>query len=324
MRTLSYIIVSGSLLVSLTQCSKQETSVLAANPTCVPGETRACVGPGACEGSQACGDDGSSWSTCNCGSVAADSGAGGAASLVQDSGSVSDYILVDDMEGTAAQNGPIELSPGITDSIPGSWGVWYSTGSASNTFAPDPFKYGALSAPHETMSGTTSTHAAHVTCVVADLYGYCEEGFWLAQVGADAGLAPDAGVATSNVDARVAYDISTHSGFVFWGMSSLFNSVLVSISDSNTDAVGGHCGQSDAVADQCWDNFGTTLLFTDTWQRFEVKFADLQQEGWGYPSSSGKFDTSHAYMMTFEVKGPQSATAAPVAADFWVDDIYYE
>jgi len=43
--------------------------------TCHPGDTRACVGPGACKGGQSCGDD-ERWSACDCGG---DSGGGSAA-----------------------------------------------------------------------------------------------------------------------------------------------------------------------------------------------------------------------------------------------------
>jgi len=34
---------------------------------CVPGSTQACVGPGACQGGQACSPDGSTWQLCDCG-----------------------------------------------------------------------------------------------------------------------------------------------------------------------------------------------------------------------------------------------------------------
>jgi hypothetical protein len=35
---------------------------------CVPGATQACVGPGGCNGGQACADDGARFEPCNCGS----------------------------------------------------------------------------------------------------------------------------------------------------------------------------------------------------------------------------------------------------------------
>lgn len=36
---------------------------------CTPGITQACVGPGGCQGGQACSDDGLRYSTCDCGQV---------------------------------------------------------------------------------------------------------------------------------------------------------------------------------------------------------------------------------------------------------------
>ncbi|MBK7583411.1 MAG: IgGFc-binding protein [Myxococcales bacterium] len=43
---------------------------------CPQGETRACVGPGACQGGQTCGKDGS-WGACDCGGGSGGGGAGG-------------------------------------------------------------------------------------------------------------------------------------------------------------------------------------------------------------------------------------------------------
>ncbi len=44
---------------------------------CEPSETRLCVGPGGCQGGQACALDGSMWLTCDCGSSGGASGSGG-------------------------------------------------------------------------------------------------------------------------------------------------------------------------------------------------------------------------------------------------------
>ena len=44
---------------------------------CEPGATRGCIGPGACEGSQACLSDGSGWGVCDCGGGTGGSGGGG-------------------------------------------------------------------------------------------------------------------------------------------------------------------------------------------------------------------------------------------------------
>jgi hypothetical protein len=47
----------------------------ASSALCLAGDTRTCVGPGACDGGQACGPDGE-WSACDCGTPAAGGGTG--------------------------------------------------------------------------------------------------------------------------------------------------------------------------------------------------------------------------------------------------------
>jgi len=120
------------------------------------------------------------------------------------------YVLIDDMETTTS--GPIQLPMGGTGLSPGSWFDVVSTGSTSNTVAPMPFAFSALSSPHETMTGVTSKNAAHVNCTMADLYGYCQVGFNLA-------------------DPEGPVDISKYTGLVFWGMSSVGNTVKVQIAN---------------------------------------------------------------------------------------------
>jgi len=308
MRALSCVLVSAGFLLGLNTCGGGGSALKAQNQNCVPGETRACVGPGACQGAQACSDDGSVWSACNCGAAAADAGAISPADSAVETGLAPNLVLIDDMEGTTAPNGPILISLGAADLFPGYWGAYRSAGNIANTLVPDPFSYSVLPAPHETQNGVISTHAAHITCSIADLYGFCEEGFWFA----------------ANATEAVPVDISKYSGIVFWGMSSLGNRVKVHIANIDTSPSGGKCGHTDAAVDQCWDSFSTYVTFTNTWQRFEVKFSDLYQEGWGYAAPSRTFDATTAYTIFFQVNGPQNAAAPPISADFWVDDVYFE
>jgi len=315
-------------LVTVVSCSSKSSSQ---SQVCVPNETRSCVGPGACNGVQACAADGNSWSPCNCGSAPLDGGQGGAGAgngatggSAQVNEVLPNYVLIDDMEGTSASNGPIKLDPGVAGLVPGYWGDWRSTGNASNTMAPDPLTYSVLSTPHTTLNGVTSTHAVHLKCLTADLYGYCEAGMWLVQREGDAGTVPDAQSVGGDVTLRVPYDVSAHHGIVFWGISSAANQVKVMFNNVDTDVFGDKCGQSDAASDQCWDSFSKYVKLTDTWQKFEVKFSDLSQEGWGYAVPSGKFDATTVYKLSFVVNGPASASAPAVTADIWIDDIYFE
>jgi hypothetical protein len=220
------------------------------------------------------------------------------------------YVLIDDMEKTT--NGPIQLTLSSPDLSPGSWWDWHSTADPTNTESPDPFVFSAVPSPHETMPGITSNHAAHVACRIADLYGYCEEGFDFALTGVDGG------------QTGVTYDISQYSGIVFWGRAAAASRVKFMIQNIDTDAQGGRCGTTDASSERCWDNFSTYVNFTDTWQRFEVRFSDLEQEGWGHAAPDGVFDSTKTYSIYFAVNGPGKAGDPAVNADFWIDDIYFE
>ena len=337
------LVTMGFLLVGIVQSSGCTSTPATTSHTCSPGETRTCVGSAACPGAQTCSNDGNSWSSCDCSAGAGTGGQGGAASSAQSTGGASNalggssassggtqtidtstYVLVDDMEGTEAQNGPIVLQLGDNQSRPGYWSDWYSTASPLNTMAPNPFGYAALTTPHTTLEGITSTHAVHLVCSIADLYGYCEMGLWFAESDDRASTSPDAGEASGNVTTRIPCDISKHRGIVFWGRSDIANRVKVMFNNADTDVIGEKCGQGDAAVDQCWDSFSKYITFTNTWQRYEVKFSELTQEGWGYAAATGKFDTTSVYSLDFAVNGPGSATAAAVAVDFWIDDIYFE
>jgi hypothetical protein len=235
------------------------------------------------------------------------------------SGTVGQYTLIDDMEGTISPNGPVLLPISGAGLAPGYWGSWYSTGSTSNTISPNPFTYVALSSPHPTMDGVTSLHATHLTCSISDLYGFCTESFWPAQH-----AVPDLTPGSDPGLSRVPYDVSAYHGVVFWGMSSKANRVKVMFNNADTDPVAGRCGQSDASAVQCWDAFSKYVTLTDTWQRYEVKFKDLLQEGWGFAPANGKFDPTTIYSIGFQVNGPQTDGAPTIEADYWIDDLYFE
>jgi hypothetical protein len=155
------------------------------------------------------------------------------------------------------------------------------------------------------MNGVISTQAAHLTCLIAEQYGWCEDG--LNFTGTD-----------------TPCDISMYSGVVFWGMSTLSNTVKVQLSNDDTVPSGGKCGQTAASVDQCWDNFATDVSLTPNWHRFEVKFANLSQAGWGHHVPSGIFDPTTAHGINFEILGPSSATGTPVIADYWIDDLHFE
>ena len=337
MRASTKIVIGGALAAVLSQCGSGSKDLSTATDGCIPASVRRCVGTWSCKGDQVCSGDGTKWSACACEptvpSAGYDASVSYDTSISFDANAVDlptaapavQYVLLDDMESTAAPNGPIRFAATGANAIPGFWGSWHSSGDPSNTIAPDPYAYTLLPAPHQTMDRVTSTHGAGLTCRVADLYGYCEQGLWLAQglaaPDADAGADPvDAG--TSNLMNRIPVDLSAYQGLVFWAMSSKANRLKVIFENADTDALGGKCGQTDASADQCGDAFSRQVSLTDTWKRYEVKFSELSQDGWGHAAPSGKLDPRTVYLIGFQINGPQSSTALPVETAFWVDDIY--
>jgi len=307
------------ILLALAQCSGNSSKD--SKSICAAADVRACVGPGACAGEQICSGNGTQWSACVCKSTAADASPDTSAADTPGSVFEPHYVLIDDMESRPLTNGPIVLTIGGANLVSGYWGSWRSEGSPNNTMAPDPFAYASLTTPHPTMDGITSRTATHLACHIADLYGYCEESFWLAQ-DSSGGRTVDGG--PSDVASRVSYDLSAHNGMVFWAMSSQRNRLKIMFNNVDTDVLGGKCGHGDASTAQCWDSFSKYVTLTDSWQRYEVKFSELLQEGWGYAAASVKLDPTSVYTIGFQVNGPMTTTAAPVEVDFWIDDVYFE
>jgi hypothetical protein len=94
------------------------------------------------------------------------------------------------------------------------------------------------------------------------------------------------------------------------------------VENADTDALAGRCGQSDASAEQCGDAFTRQVSLTPVWKRYEVKWSELHQDGWGHAAASGRLDARSIYIIGFQIDGPQDKAEAPVDADFWIDDVY--
>jgi len=69
-----------------------------AGDACAAGDTRACLGPGACDGAQSCKDDGSGWDSCDCGGGDGDGDGDGDDPAADASVSGPDAAVVDDRE----------------------------------------------------------------------------------------------------------------------------------------------------------------------------------------------------------------------------------
>jgi hypothetical protein len=111
---------------------------------------------------------------------------------------------------------------------------------------------------------------------------------------------------------RVPYDISAYRALSFYARigAGTTNKVRLTFPDHDTDADGGVCTTSPRG---CEDHFGYALTtLSATWQRFEVPFASLGQEGWGYVAAS--FDPKRVFGAQFQID--QNTTF-----DLWVDDV---
>ncbi len=69
---------------------------------------------------------------------------------------------------------------------------------------------------------------------------------------------------------------------------------------------GGRC------AERCWDVHEVVVHLTDDWRAHEVRWEQLQQEGWGKPV---RFDPKRLLGIEFAAK------PGHLPADFWVDDL---
>ncbi len=324
MRGMTQWLAAAAFMAGLAGCAENPSSPTASR-TCIPNETRVCTGQGSCQGAQSCDGTGQTWSSCDC--VDLPDGAAESDGSGDREEPPPNYALIDDMEGDG--NGPIRLGSGGSGQSPGYWWASISSGSASNSLAPNPFVYSALPSPHATHDGVSSQQAAHLLCTIADQYGFCNANLWFAQL--DSGAVPRDGAtyhagiaATGDPDARIPYDVSAHSGIVFWGMAPKPTVLKVAIADGDTDPIAGKCGQSVGAGDRCWDSFSATVTLAEDWQRFEVKFSTLRQAGWGYRAPSGAFDPTTAYGLAFQVDGPVTAGGEPVETEVWIDDVYFE
>ena len=99
------VIVAGGLLSIAVACGTSP----ATTPTCVPGQSIVCVGPGACAGGQVCNSEGTAYSACDCGSPRVDGGP---------VDSSSDVASVTDASGDVGIDSPSATDSGTTDGGP--------------------------------------------------------------------------------------------------------------------------------------------------------------------------------------------------------------
>jgi hypothetical protein len=264
------------------------------------------------------------------------------------------YTKIDDMEGAT---NALEWIPSPAAG-PGVWSTATDCTQADRIFPPPhtitDLSYALLPAPHETMSGTVSTHAARfrTTSPLVDIWGANMSIGFTGETG-DGGAGPgDAGASTddagapgddagacTNVSAldfpAPTADLTAFAGVTFWARAESPGGRLmrVQVVDVNTDPRGGICQDSvSAASDYCYNGFGVEVELTDTFRQYTLDFSRFaQQGGWGYHPPSG-IDWSRVYLMNFEMDLPSCTTsptsmcaggAPALSFDIWIDDLYF-
>lgn len=114
----------------------------------------------------------------------------------------------------------------------------------------------------------------------------------------------------SQGDQGVPYDITPYDGVRFWVRSQPFgpgftSTVRVNLPTPNTNDGCSVCG----------DHFGADIPLTSQWVQHEVRFSEMDQEGWGMPQLN-----SHDRQ---NVTALQFAFPEDVRFDLWVDDVEF-
>lgn len=108
------------------------------------------------------------------------------------------------------------------------------------------------------------------------------------------------------------YDASKYAGISFWAKvgKGASGAVRFNIGDKNTAPAGGVCAPG-----KCDDDFGQDLTLTESWQKIEIKFADMKQVGWSMATLPA-IEKSALYSVHFQ-------SSKSLTFDIWIDDIAF-
>jgi len=264
------------------------------------------------------------------------------------------YTKIDDMEGDGSALAWIPPS-GLTA---GSWYTATECGATGDIWppplmdnagvlTPSLWSYSALAAPHETFPGILSTQAARLrtTSPLMGVWGAVMGLELASQPGLTLELAPNGRVDGGSpgvgeaacpqiLVTEASVDLSAYSGVTFWAKGDLagVRTVQVEFQDVHTDPRGGVCSTDFNSPDYCYNGFTTTIALTDTFSRYTIDFASLQQDPkWGYHPIPDVLDVQHVYQLQFQITTPRcypnfmcvGGAAPPVSFDFWIDDLYF-
>jgi len=107
---------------------------------------------------------------------------------------------------------------------------------------------------------------------------------------------------------RRCYDASAYAGISFWARGRASVRISVKMTQVVGEEFGGSCLQD------CYDGHGALRTFTKDWTRYELRWEDLAQSGFGTPLD---FDPHSLYSIEFAVAASQPSF------DFWIDDVSF-
>jgi hypothetical protein len=111
------------------------------------------------------------------------------------------------------------------------------------------------------------------------------------------------------------YNAKGYAGIGFWArFAGPPVSVQVAFPDKDTELAGGLCDPSLNGGNSCYDHYSARRSMTGQWQWYEVRFAELQQLGFGRRGQA--FDPTTLFEVQFLI--PQNAKF-----DVWIDDVVF-
>ena len=156
-------------------------------------------------------------------------------------------------------------------------------------------------------TGAPSSAGPSSICVARDLYA----GHLVTSASTDWGAIWTAYFRGLVAGVPQPYDGSKYGGLSFWAGFDAANgaplSIRVGFVTMDTAPNGGVCST------YCMDFHGIDVTPSMTWQRFEIRFDDLRQQGWGNVQAPLRRDQ----MVGFAVWPNQKS-------DLWIDDIRFE
>jgi chitinase len=140
------------------------------------------------------------------------------------------------------------------------------------------------------------------------------------------GAAPGSWGATVSMEPATCYDATAYRGISFWlkgspaaGNDHLKVSLHTPLSQpEGADATkGGGCSAADATAMKCYDHYATFVEIKDGWTRYNIKWADFQQN---CASNVPQGYNPAQYIIGISFYPPK----ADAGHDFWIDDVTLE